>query len=96
MERQHLTPKQAEALQNRIRPMLSFLYRCRRRLDVRGFDAKSEVYREIDKAHCAMHSLHVTLIYEACGRGVGKASDDRPGVTPPTEQAQAQPNRMDA
>ncbi len=74
---------QAEALQNRIRPMRSFLYRCRRRLDVRGFDAKSEVYREIDKGYGAMHSLHVTLIYEACGRGVGKASQDRSGLTLP-------------
>jgi hypothetical protein len=67
--------------------MLSFLYRCRRRLDVRGFDAKSEVYREIDKAYCAMHSLHVTLIYEACGRGVEKPGEDQTGLTPPTDQA---------
>ena len=63
MERQHLATRQAEAPRARIRPMLHFLYLCRRRLDVSGFDQKGAIYQAIDKP--AMHSLHVALIYEA-------------------------------
>jgi hypothetical protein len=93
MERQRLTTKQAEALRDRVRPMLHFLLRCRRRLDVLGFDPNGAIYQTIDKAYCAMHALHMTLHYEACGHGVGKPSEDRPGLTPPTDQAQDPPNR---
>jgi len=71
--------------------MLSFLYRCRRRLDVLGFDQKGAIYQTIDKAYCAMHDLHMKLHYESCGRGVGRASEERPGLTPPTDQAQGPP-----
>jgi hypothetical protein len=35
----------------------------------------------------------MTLHYEACGRGVGKSSDERPEVTHPTDQAQPPANR---
>jgi hypothetical protein len=38
----------------------------------------------------------VTVIYEACGRGVGKASEDRPGFTSPAAQAQDPPSSPDA
>ena len=86
-----LTTKQAEALRDRIRPMLHFLHRCRRRLDVLGFDEKGAIYQTIDKAYCAMHDLHMKLHYESCGHGVGKPGDDRPGVAPDTDQAQAPP-----
>jgi hypothetical protein len=55
MDRPRLTTKQAEAPRDRIRPMLHFLYLCRRRLDARGFDDKGLIYRAIDKAYCAMH-----------------------------------------
>jgi len=44
--------------------MLHFLYRCRRRLDVLGFDQKGAIYQTIDKAYCAMHDLHMKLQYE--------------------------------
>jgi len=69
MERPRLTTKQADALRDRIRPMLHFLHRCRRRLDALGFDEKGAIYRAIDKAYCAMHELHMTLHYESCDRG---------------------------
>ena len=96
MERPRLTTKQAEALRDRIRPMLYFLLRCRRRLDVLGFDQKGAIYQAIDKAHSALHSLHVTLIYESCGRGVGRPSGEQRGLTLPTDQARDPPNRPDA
>ena len=61
-----------------------------------GFDEKGEIYQTIDKAYSAMHGLFVTLHYEACGRGVGKPSEDRPGLTLPTDQAQEPPTRPPA
>lgn len=78
MRPRNLTRKQAEALQDRIRPMLSFLYRCRRRLEILDFREDSEIFQSVDKAHRALHSLHVTLIYESCGRGVGERSENPP------------------
>ncbi len=95
MERPRLTAKQAEALRDRIRPMLSFLHRCLRRLDARGFDEKGAIYQAIDKAYCAIHKLHIELHYDACGHGVGETSVERPGIKPPTGQAQPPPNRPD-
>jgi hypothetical protein len=70
MERPTITSTQATAFRDKIRPMLYFLYRCRSRLDSRGFDQKSTVYEAIDKAYSAMHELHITLHYHSCGRGV--------------------------
>jgi hypothetical protein len=96
MERERLTTKQAEALRDRIRPMLLFLLKCRHPLDVLGFDQKGAVNHAIDKAHSAVHGLFVTLHYESCGRGVGRPSEDRPALTLPTDQAQAPPNHQDA
>jgi hypothetical protein len=43
---------------------------CRRRLDTRGFDSKGPIYQAIDKAYCAMQSLHISLHYESLGHGV--------------------------
>ena len=74
----NLTPEQAARFQNRVRPMLSFLHQCRRRLERLDFVQDSELFQAVDKAHRAMHSLHVTLIYEAAGRGVWKPSGDPP------------------
>jgi hypothetical protein len=67
-----LTQKQAEALVQRIRPMLCFLHACRKRLDTRGFDPKSTFYALVAKAYDAVHALHVELHYMSVERGVGK------------------------
>ena len=85
MERPRLTPKQAEALRDRVRPMLHFLHRCRRRVDALGFDEKGGIYQAIDKAYCAMHELHMKLHYESCGHGVGRAEEGQPGGTVPVD-----------
>ena len=73
-----LTTKQAEALRDRIRPMLHFLHRCRQRLDALGFDQRGAIYQAIDKAYGAVFDLHTTLHYASCDRGVGKSSDEPP------------------
>jgi hypothetical protein len=78
-----LTTKQAEALRDRIRPMLHFLHRCRQRLDALGYDQRSAIYQAIDKAYGAVFDLHTTLHYASCGRGVGKPPDEPPAE--PTE-----------
>jgi hypothetical protein len=96
MEWPRLTTKQAEALRDRIRPMLHFFYRCRRRLDARGFDQKSAIYQAIDKAYCAMHELHMTLHYESCGRGVGRTSEERLGRPGSTDKVPDPPNHPGA
>ena len=90
----HLTPKQAAAFRDRVRPMLSFLYGCRRRLEALGFDQNSALFRAVDKAYSAMHGLHVDLHYESCKSGVYRPSDDRLEVTP-GEQDQARPTQAD-
>jgi hypothetical protein len=92
----HLTPKQAAAFRDLVQPMLGFLYRCKRRLEAKAFDKQSKLFRLVEKAYDAMHSLHLELHYISCGRGVGRSNDDRPGLTPPTDHAQAQPNQPDA
>jgi hypothetical protein len=91
MERPRLTSKQAEALRDRIRPMLYFLLRCRRRLDMLGFDQSGVIFRAVDKAHSAMQDLFVTLHYESCGRGVGRPSQENPGVGSIKDPIQAPP-----
>jgi hypothetical protein len=96
MERPRLTTKQAEALRDRIRPMLHFLHKCRRRVDVLGFDVRGPIYEVVDMAYCAMHDLHMKLHYESCGHGEGRAEEEQPALTPPTDQVQGPPNRSGA
>jgi hypothetical protein len=57
----HLTPKQAAAFGDLVQPMLGFLYRCKRRLEAKAFDHNSKLFRLVDKACDAMHSLHLEL-----------------------------------
>jgi hypothetical protein len=64
VKKAHLTTCQAAAFRERVRPMLGFLYRCRKRLDERGFDRKSRVYECVVRAYDALHSLHMELHYE--------------------------------
>ena len=56
--------------------MIGFLYRCKRRLEAKGFDQNRKLYRLDDKAYDAMHSLHLDLHYIACERGVGRRDED--------------------
>jgi hypothetical protein len=76
--------------------MLGFLHNCRRRLDARGFDPKGPIYQAIDKAYCAMHSLHISLHYESLGHGIWTRDKERTEIKPATDQAQGSPNRPDA
>jgi hypothetical protein len=66
-----LNTSQADAFCKRVKPMLRFLYLCRRRLDTLGFDRKSCLYAAVDQAYSAVHRLHVELHYGSIGHGVG-------------------------
>ena len=56
-----LTPAQADALRNRIQPMLEFILRCRHRLETLGFDPDGTIFQAVDKAYSAPDELRVTL-----------------------------------
>ena len=72
-----LTPKQAEALGQRIGPMLRFLSLCRKRLDSGHYDTHSKFYALVVKAHEAIHSLRVHLHYRSIEHGVGEPPRDQ-------------------
>ena len=44
-----MTRRQMEAFRQRIAPMLSFLYRCRRRMQELGFSDSDKMYHAIDR-----------------------------------------------
>ena len=91
-----LTHKRAAAFAVRISPMLGFVGRCRRQLEKLGFTEKSAIFRAVDKAYCAMQSLHVELRYASCESGVRRPRGQDPGPTSATDQAPLPPNRPDA
>jgi hypothetical protein len=71
-----LTKTQAAALNERIGPMMNYLYRCRERLSKRGFLLTSPLYKAVDAAYDALHSLRVMLHYDSIGHGVGEPPSD--------------------
>jgi hypothetical protein len=91
-----LSPKQAEALRNRVRPMLHFLLKCKLRLEALNFDEKGALFQAVVKAHRAMHGLHVELIYMSCGLGVGEPTVNQPEPTSPKGQVPDSPKYPDS
>jgi hypothetical protein len=74
--------------------MLRFLLLCKRRLDERGFDPRSKFYQSVCTAYDAMHTLHLELHYESCGRVVrrpplGGVTDHRHQALPLRVAAQS-------
>jgi hypothetical protein len=80
-----LTPKQAEALGQRIGPILRFLSLCRKRLDSGGYDTHSKFYALVVQAHNAIHSLRIHLHYRSIEHGVAKPPHK--GELEPEQQA---------
>ena len=72
----HVASKQAGAFRDLVQPILRFLYRCKRRLEAKGPDQNSKLFRLVDQAYDATHSLHLKLHYIACERGVGRREED--------------------
>ena len=95
MERPRLTAKQAEALRDRIRPMLRFVGKCWSRLDALGFDQKGVIYQAFAKTHSALQELHIRLHYESVRHGVGQPCEERREVSEHPGQGQVPPNLPD-
>ena len=47
-----------------------------RALEAKGFDKHTRLFRLVDKAYDAMHTLHLELHYSACERGVWRREED--------------------
>jgi hypothetical protein len=88
--------RQAQATRERIQPMLWFVYRCRERMRVLGFDEAGSIYRAIDQAFDALQDLNAELFCQSHGRESAKPPAKPPGVRPAKDQAQEPPNRPDA
>ena len=56
-----VTAAQADALANRVGPMLGYLTRLRERMQQRAWAASDPLYAEVIAAREAMHRLHLTL-----------------------------------
>ena len=85
MKTPRLTASQAAAFNEHIRPMLRFLFRCRKRLDDRGFDPKCTLYQTVNKAYDSIQHLFIELHYESCGHGTGRPPTDD---SPPSESSE--------
>ena len=72
MDLSDLTPAQANALAERLAPMLGYLVRLTDRMQKRGWHANDRVYIEAWAARHALHELTVRVRYQACGNPGGK------------------------
>jgi hypothetical protein len=66
-----LTREQTEMLNARLRPLLGYLTRARRRMEQLRIDDK--LYRDLLRAQMAMQDLCAELHYRSCDSGVGRA-----------------------
>jgi hypothetical protein len=73
----HLTRQQARAFRDRLAPMLRFLYRCRTRIEVLGFDREGALYRVVADAYDVMNRLDTELYRDASAHGNGRNRDAR-------------------
>ena len=70
----HLSPRQAAALAEKLAPMLGYLVRLTDRMQKRGWDPDDFAYRSAWRARDELHGLCVRLRYQAVGN---------PGTPPP-------------
>ena len=75
MDSPKLTPKQAEAFDQKVGPMMGYLYRCERRRESKNFTERSKLVTLVKKARHPLHSLHIHLHYMSVGDGVGGAGN---------------------
>ncbi len=89
-----VTRKHAGTFRDLIQPMLDSSYRCKRRLEAKGFDHNTRLFRLVDKAYNAMHSLQLS-----CARTLANAEwagairiDAADRLTFPKDRARPRPN----
>ena len=74
MRSDDLTPVQAQALKEKLRPMLAYLGRLEKRMHKRRFPPDDKLVHLVRDAYNAMHALNVEIHYLSCTSGVGRAS----------------------
>lgn len=72
MDSNDIQCEQARRLCGQIRPLLHYLGRLRRRMELLGFPPDDPLYIDASDAHNALQSLHVRSHYHACPGGVAK------------------------
>ncbi len=77
MRSDDLTPAQAQALKEKLRPMLSYLGRLQRRMHKRRFPPDDKLIHLARDAYNAMHALNVEVHYLSCTSGVGRPDNRR-------------------
>src|SRR3954466_7243574 len=96
MRREDLTREQAEAIKQKIRPMLAYLNRLKKRMNDRKFPHNDPLFNEVVDAADALHKLNVSIHYLSCGKTGGHAgqpadcfADAKPLLSPePHDQSQ--------
>ena len=74
MRSEDLTHAQAQALKERLRPMLAYLGRLEKRMHKRRFPPDDKLVHLVRDAYNAMHALNVEVHYLSCTSGVGAPS----------------------
>jgi hypothetical protein len=74
MKASDLTTEQAEAIKDRIAPMLAYLHRLKARMDERDYLPNDPLYVLVAGARESLRSLWVETHYLSCGHGVGRRS----------------------
>jgi hypothetical protein len=72
MRSDDITPAQAEQIKAKIRPMLGYLGRLKKRMHKRRFPHDDELYRTVLEAYDAIHQLNVHVHYLSFSSGVGR------------------------
>ena len=91
MRREDLTREQAEAIKEKIAPMLGYLNRLKRRMN-EVFARDDSLFAEVIDAADALHKLNVSTHYLSCGKtGAGSG-----GYPPPIFSPEDLTSRSDA
>src|SRR3954453_2976116 len=67
MRREDMTREQAEAIKEKIGPMLGYLNRVKKRMNA-VFARDDSLFAEVIDAADAMHKLNVSIHYLSCGK----------------------------
>jgi len=67
-----LTKQQAVAINDKVRPMLNYLYRLRTRMEQQAFPQDDALMAAVCRAYDAMHTLNVHSHYLTCGQWIGQ------------------------
>src|SRR5258707_7917618 len=93
MRREDVSREQAEAIKEKIAPMLGYLNRLKRRMNA-VFARDDSLFAEVIDAADALHKLNVSIHYLSCGKsGAGSGGYPAPvGFTDSPQLKSPQPH----